>query len=52
MTYVAAAQLDPSKLADGDTWTWTCALCSLVAQGGRGGLEAHMKTCHSEPRNP
>ena len=49
-----AAMADPSKLAKGDYWTWTCGLCSLCTQGGMGGLNAHMATVHpgEQPKPP
>jgi len=40
------AQTEPAKLTEGDYWTWTCGICHLCCQGGRGGLEAHMATVH------
>ncbi len=48
MTIVPATMDGPHKLPRGDHWTWTCPErnCNLVTQGGRAGLNAHLKVVH------
>lgn len=40
--------MDPTLLAEGDYWAWTCGVCGLSIQGGREGLDMHMGTVHPE----
>ena len=44
----APTQADPSLLPEGDFWTWGCGRCGATVQGGRAGLDAHVRTVHPD----
>lgn len=44
--------LDPSKMAPGDRWEHRCGHCTVIAQGGLPGYQAHMLVCHPDKVPP